>query len=129
MVDEDDLHDGFPLGQSNGGGLQMGSLRNRGLRRRKNLFWVSPSGFPNIFEFIGLELGQSEPHGAHKAPGRAYPSSPGITPALWLPRASFGLLQKLPGFLYVQKKSPKIFIMFGLHLVWISWKTKNMQKA
>ena len=45
-VDEEALHDRFPLRQSTGKGLQMGSWKNRGLRRRKGfLFWLS-DGFP-----------------------------------------------------------------------------------
>jgi hypothetical protein len=37
----------------------------------EKLFWVALWGFWNIWEFIALELGQTEPRGAQKASGRA----------------------------------------------------------
>jgi hypothetical protein len=44
-VDVEPLHDRFPLRRSTGEGLQMGSLENRNLWRRKKYFVDSPEGF------------------------------------------------------------------------------------
>jgi hypothetical protein len=33
------------------------------------------------------------------------------------------------GVSFVPKKSSKSFAAFGLHLIWIFWKTKNKQKT
>jgi hypothetical protein len=44
-VDVEPLCDRFPLRRSAGKGLQMGSLENRNLRRRKKYFVDSPDGF------------------------------------------------------------------------------------
>jgi hypothetical protein len=44
-VDVEPLHDRFPLRQSAEKGIQMGSLENRNLRRRRNYFMDSPEGF------------------------------------------------------------------------------------
>jgi hypothetical protein len=44
-VDVEPLRDRFPLWRSTGEGLQMGSLENRNLRRRKKYFVDSLVGF------------------------------------------------------------------------------------
>jgi hypothetical protein len=44
-VDVEPLRDRFPLRQSTGEGLQMGSLWDRNLRRQKKYFVDSPKGF------------------------------------------------------------------------------------
>ena len=82
------------------------------------MFWVALWGFWNIWEFIALELGQTEPRGTHKASGRAYP--PRACPvALASPRRSSGPPPKLLGSLLSRKKSSKSFVAFGLRLVLI----------
>ena len=48
-VDEEALRERFPLRQSTGKGLQMGSRKNRGLRRRQGFFFWLSNGF-RIFE-------------------------------------------------------------------------------
>jgi hypothetical protein len=45
-VDVEPLRDRFPLRQSAGKGLQMGSLENRNLQQRKKYFVDSSVGFP-----------------------------------------------------------------------------------
>ena len=83
-------------------------------------------GVPGISEFIEVELGQTEPHGAHKVIG----GSPRVRHvALSSPRLSYELLPKLLGSLMCKKKLSKSFVAFGLRLVLIFWKTKNKQKT
>ena len=76
------------------------------------LYW-----FPNFREFIEVEVGQTEQRWAHEAPGHATPRG-----APWWLVATSSVLWPSPkasSVSYVQKKSPKSFMAFGLRLVLI----------
>lgn len=49
--------------------------------------------------------------------------------ALSSPRATYGLLPKLPCPLLSRKKSSKSFVVLGIRLVLVSWKANNTQKT
>ena len=87
------------------------------------VFWVALCWFPNFREFIEVELGQTEPRGAHKASGSAYPWA-----CLIISSFSFWSLPEAFRVSLVQKKIVKSFAGLVLRLVLISWKTKNRQK-
>jgi hypothetical protein len=123
MASDDDS----PLRQSAGTGLRMRSLRYRGLRwqRGSSRFLLGFSIFIGIFGVGFTSRGPTRERQACPARpgGRACP------PGLSRPRGSFGPSTKLRGSLLVPKKSSKSFAAFGLHLIWIFWKTKNKQKT
>ena len=48
-----------------------GILREQELAAVGKVFWLALCWFPDFREFIEVELGQTEPRGAHKASGRA----------------------------------------------------------
>ena len=50
-------------------------------------------------------------------------------PASWPPRASSRLDFSSQKSYIFQKKSPSVFILFGLRLIWIFCETKNMQQT
>ena len=80
----------------------------------EKVFRVGLCWFPDFREFLEVELGHTEPCGAHKVSGCAH--APWACPiALLSPHFSSGLLSKLPGSL-VQKKTSKCFVAFGLRL-------------
>ena len=90
------------------------------------VFLLALWGFPNICEFIEVELGQMESRGPHKAtrrppPGRALLPCEAFVRLLAPPKAS--------KVCFFQKKSPKSFVAFGLHLVLFLLKAKNKQKT
>ena len=63
----------------------------------------------------------------HEGPGRAWP--PGRAPCLV---ATSGILSRwffFPKIINIPKKSPSVSIPFGLCLIWIFFKTKNMQQT
>ena len=84
--------------------------------------------YPDI-SFFAAEEGHQPPYGvatrAHGAPdtlGRApLPRGPLEHRLAWI------LLPK--NRIYSKKKSPSVFIPFGLHLIWIFCETKNMQQT
>ena len=90
------------------------------------MFWLALWGFPNIWAFIEVELGQTEPRGAHKASGCAYPM--GAPYCLVVSLLLVWSPSKASRVSFILKKSSKSFVAFGLHLVLIAWKTKNKQK-
>jgi hypothetical protein len=72
----------------------------------KKFFRVALCWFHNIWEFIEVELGQTEPWGAHKATGRGAPWARRV--ALPSPRTSSGFLPKLLGSLMSRKNLQKV---------------------
>ena len=71
------------------------------------VFWVALCWFPDFREFIEVELGQTEPRGAHKESGHAYPPRHALLPC----RLLICLLvpPKAPRVSLVQKKINKKF--------------------
>ena len=75
-VDVEALCDRFPLRQSTGKGLQMGSRKNRGLRQCKGYFFWLSGGFPifvNLQKWNQVKRSHVGPTRQHGAPplGRA----------------------------------------------------------
>ena len=97
-----------------------GISREQKLAAVEKVFRGLPWRFLIFSEFIVVEFGQTELRWAHEAPGRACP--PG-TP-WWL----FWPPPEASSVFYVQKKSPKSFMAFGLRLVLIFCKTKKQAK-
>ena len=95
-VDVGALRDRFPLRQSTRKGLQMGSRKNRGLRRRKGFLFCPCVG---LGIFVNLQR-RNQVKRCHKGPTSLGARPPGLSP----PRGSSGLLSKLRGSLLVQKK-------------------------
>ena len=60
---------------------------------------------------------------------RGAPDTLGSAPYLVGPSSivSHGLF--FPKIIYIPKKSPSVFILFGLRLIWIFCETKNMQQT
>ena len=50
-------------------------------------------------------------------------------PASWPPRASYRVDSSSQKSQIFQKKSPSVFIPFGLRLIWVFCETKNMQQT
>ena len=86
-----------------------------------------PSGFGNIWEFIGIRGSREGPRGGHNPSGRA--GAPLARPGgLCSPQPTFLALLWPTRYLLVQKKSPKSFIAIGLRLVLIFCEVKNKKK-
>jgi len=63
----------------------------------------------------------------HEGPGRAWP--PGARPCLVPPSGIVSRWFFFPKFINIPKKSPSVFIPFGLRLIWIFCEIKNMQQT
>ena len=119
-VDVEALRGWSPLRKSTRKGLQMGSHKNRGLRRWKKYLGGSllVSWFKRIFR------GRTRSNGGTRD-WQATWAHPCVE---WPTTSPSRLPPKLPGSLMSRKKSSKSFVAFGLRLVLISWKTKNRKK-
>ena len=108
-VDVEALRDRFPLRQIARKGLQMGSRKNKDLRRRKKCFGA-PSGILGIFRNL---QGRNQVKRCHEGPTSLGVRLPpwARPPSLSLPRDSSGLLPKLLGSLLVQKKIIQSFFL------------------
>ena len=116
-VDEEALRDRFPLRQSTGKGLQMGSWKNRGLRQRKGFLFC----FSGILGILWNLQCWNQVKRCHEGPTSLGARLPpwARPPGLSLPRDCSGLLPKLLGSLLVQKKLIQSFSSFGLRLILI----------
>ncbi len=120
-VDVEALRDRFPLRQSTGKGLQMGSRKNRGLRRRKGfLFWLS-GGFPI---FVNLQK-WNQVKRSHVGPTRQHGVPPSLGSALLPCEASVRLLassRSFQGLFCPEKNLQKV--SWHLDFIWYCFSKK-----
>ena len=93
----------------------------------KSILWTPL----RVSDFSGIYSAGIRSNGAWWAPrGTRVRLPPQARPGgSWAPPGYSGLLPKLLVFFWSNKKSPKSFIAFGLHLVLIFCKTKTGQKT
>ena len=71
------------------------------------------------------ELGQEIPRASTRVGGNP---PPGTWACLVAPSGTVSRWFFFPKIIYIPKKSPSVFIPFGLRLIWIFCETKNMQQ-
>ena len=108
-VDEEALHDRFPLRQSTGKGLQIGSRKNRGLRRRKGFLFCLSVG---LGIFVNLQR-RNQVKRCHEGPTSlgGMPTPLGAPPELVAPSWLFWSSpepSRVP--LGLEKSNPKFFL-------------------
>ena len=125
-VDEEASGNGFPLRQSSGTGLQIGSSWNRNLRRRKILLKI----WRRVSVFIGIYGGGMDvrrcrwaPHGlvARPTPGRAtWPCGPLVAP--------LDLSRSFLGSFVARKNRIKWQVILTFRRYWFPAKPKTCRK-
>ena len=83
--------------------------------------------YPDI-GFLAAKEGHQLPYGVATRV-RGAPAPWGAPPASWPPRGIVSCGFFFPKITYIPKKIPSVFIPFGLRLIWIFCKTKNMQQT
>ena len=81
-----------------------------------------------ILAFLRRNKGINHLTGWPRGPRARLPTW-GAPPASWPSRASYRIDSSSQNSHIFQKKSPSVFIPFGLRLIWIFCETKNMQQT